>query len=47
MDPRSVARGLLENEDVSLTELWIFYWGNGGDAGIFELDAFIHGAQQL
>lgn len=47
MDPRRLARALLEQDVISLTELWLYYWRNGGDAGEMELEAFINGIEVL
>lgn len=47
MDPRLLARELLEHRKLSVMELWLYYWGNGGNAGEMEFDAFIHGIEGL
>lgn len=38
---------LLEQGVLSLAELWLYYWRNGGDAGEMEFDAFINGIEVL
>lgn len=47
MDPRLLARDLLQCHKLSLAELWLYYWGNGGTACEMEFDAFIHGIDGL
>ena len=42
-DLRQAARMILGREDVSLIDLWIFYWNHGGRCHPFEFDAFIYG----
>jgi hypothetical protein len=42
-DLRQAARMFLEREDVSLLDLWIFYWNHGGRCHPFEFDAYVHG----
>lgn len=42
-----MARALLEQGVLSLGELWLYYWRNGGDAEEIELDAFINGIEVL
>ncbi|UYY81960.1 hypothetical protein OIT41_02465 [Arthrobacter sp. YA7-1] len=38
---------LIEQQAITLDELWICYWANGGNARAFELEAFLHGAHEL
>lgn len=33
--------------DVSVQELWLRYFALGGDVGVFETDAFLHGLMPL
>lgn len=40
-------RAAFEAADVSVDELWLRYFGLGGDAGRFELDAYLNGAISL
>ncbi|MCY1199390.1 hypothetical protein D9M72_107920 [compost metagenome] len=47
IDPHTLARELLERHVLSLGELWLYYWRNGGNAGEMELDAFIYGIEVL
>jgi hypothetical protein len=42
MDLRLRARILLQQDDLALVDLWILYWGHGGDCDPFEFDALIH-----
>lgn len=37
----------LRHADVSLEELWLRYFTLGGQAGQFEIEAYIHGAMAL
>jgi hypothetical protein len=46
-DPGLEARTLLASGDVSLIQLWVLYWGQGGRVGPTELDAFIYGVPLL
>lgn len=43
-DPRQSARNLLNRDTISLEDLWIRYWGQGGNASPLELDAYVHEA---
>jgi len=36
----------MEHDVVTLEELWIRYWANGGAGDEQELDAYLHGALQ-
>lgn len=47
MDPRLLAKALLQQGELSLAELWLYYWRNGGDAEEMEFDAFINGIEVL
>ena len=47
MDVRSRARDLLAMSELSLEEIWLFYFSVGGNAGPFELEAFIFGVDML
>ncbi|MCF3141103.1 hypothetical protein LRQ04_17780 [Paenarthrobacter sp. AR 02] len=44
MDPRQSARNLLQREAITLEQLWIKYWAEGGNATPVELDAYVHDA---
>jgi hypothetical protein len=46
-NPQQEARYLLESGDVSLLQLWLLYWGQGGRADEVELDAFLYGIPLL
>ncbi|MEW1808392.1 hypothetical protein [Pseudarthrobacter sp. NPDC080039] len=46
-NPRSRARSLIDADDVSLFDLWLGYWAEGGQGGEMELDAFIRGIPLL
>lgn len=43
-EPRQLARRLQEANTITLERLWIRYWGEGGNAGPLELDAYVHEA---
>ncbi|MBT2566962.1 hypothetical protein J7I84_10745 [Arthrobacter sp. ISL-85] len=40
---QQVARVMVLQDPGWLEELWLRFWANGGSAGIFEFDAFLHG----
>lgn len=44
---QQAAYDLVENGEVSLLHLWLLYWGEGGNAGEVELEAYIHGIPLL
>lgn len=46
-DPALEARILVDSGALSLFELWLHFWGEGGQVGEMELDAFIHGIPML
>lgn len=46
-DIGAAARTLIEAGRLSVMELWLQYWALGGNAGILELDAFIHNVPML
>ena len=37
----------LRHTDISIEELWLRYFGLGGQAGQFDVEAYIHGAMAL
>lgn len=45
-DPRETARTLIEQQAISLEDLWVRYWANGGSFQPFEFDAYLNGAQR-
>ena len=47
MDARSKARDLVATSEMSLEEIWLAYFSVGGNAGLFEMEAFIYGADVL
>ena len=47
MDARSRARNLVATCEMSLDEIWLAYFSVGGNAGPFELEAFIYGVDVL
>ena len=47
MDGRSWARDLLATSELSLEKIWLSYFSVGGNAGPFELEAFIYGVDML
>ncbi|MDQ0923812.1 hypothetical protein QF038_002320 [Pseudarthrobacter sp. W1I19] len=46
-DLRAAVRSLIDAGRLSVMELWLQYWALGGNAGILELDAFIHNVPLL
>lgn len=46
-DPRRTAQTLLDRGEISVGELWLRYWANGGDAQPFEFEAYIHEMYEL
>jgi hypothetical protein len=44
-DLRQTARNLIEHHTITLERLWITYWANGGDATLFDLDAYLYEIQ--
>jgi hypothetical protein len=47
MDARSRARDLIATSKMSLEEIWLSYFSVGGNAGPFEMEAFIYGIDVL
>lgn len=47
MDARSRARDLVATSEMSLEEIWLAYFSVGGNAGPFEMEAFIYGIDVL
>lgn len=45
-DPRLAARSLIAQDRFALWQLWLRYWGNGGNAQLMEFDAYIHGTYE-
>jgi hypothetical protein len=45
-DPRLAARTMIEQNEGNLWELWLLYWANGGDAKLFEFEAYVHEAYE-
>src|SRR3712207_2064192 len=43
---RSIIRAL-KRADLSLEQLWVRYFGMGGEAGYLDVDAFVHGLGSL
>ena len=46
-NPSERALKLIEQQAITLDELWIQYWANGGNARPFELEAFLYAAYEL
>jgi hypothetical protein len=42
LDPRTQAQVLVSNDADALHRLWVWYRGNGGDAGLLEFDAYLY-----
>jgi hypothetical protein len=38
---------LIEEHVITLDDLWVQYWANGGNARELELEAFLNGAHEL
>ena len=47
MDPRTRARDLIATTEMSVEEIWLSYFSVGGNAGPFEMEAFIYGIDVL
>ncbi len=47
MDAQSRARDLVATSEMSLEEIWLAYFSVGGNAGPFEMEAFIYGIDVL
>ena len=47
MDARVRARDLIATSETSLEEIWLSYFSVGGNAGPFEMEAFIYGIDVL
>ena len=47
MDARFRARDLIAASEMSLEEIWLSYFSVGGNAGPFEMEAFIYGIDVL
>lgn len=47
MDARSRARDLVATSEMSLEKIWLAYFSVGGNAGLFEMEAFIYGVDVL
>lgn len=47
MDAQSRARDLVATSEMSLEEIWLAYFSVGGNAGPFEMEAFICGIDVL
>jgi hypothetical protein len=45
-DPRPTARNLIQQSTITLDRLWVRYWAHGGNATLFELDAYLYEIQQ-
>jgi hypothetical protein len=41
-DPRLVAQTMTLQDPDCREDLWLQYWANGGKAGRFEFDAYLH-----
>ena len=42
LDPRTQAQVLVRHSDSTLQILWAWYWGNGGNVGLVEFDAYLY-----
>lgn len=43
MDSRQTARILVLEHEITLDDLWAWYWANGGNAGLWDFDAYLFG----
>ncbi|MEE9098381.1 hypothetical protein [Pseudarthrobacter phenanthrenivorans] len=46
-DPRETARGMVQQDHVSIDCLWLRYFANGGDADPLDFEAYIYGLLEL
>lgn len=46
-DPRLTAQLLIARDEQYLHELWLHYWANGGQAQLFEFEAYLYGMIQM
>ena len=46
-DARLQAQRWVDSGELSLPVLWLHYWGQGGNVGLWEFDAYIHEALVL
>ncbi len=46
-DRRNLAAAQFESANLSLPQLWAYYFGIGGNADELALDAYLHGAMEL
>ncbi|WP_311212471.1 MULTISPECIES: hypothetical protein [unclassified Arthrobacter] len=44
-DSRQTARALVMEHEVTLDDLWAWYWANGGNARPWDFDAYLFGIQ--
>lgn len=42
-DSRETARALVQQHEITLDDLWAWYWANGGNAKPFDFDAYLFG----
>jgi len=43
MDSRQTARLLVLEHEITLDDLWAWYWANGGNAMLWDFDAYLFG----
>ncbi|WP_275777051.1 hypothetical protein [Paenarthrobacter sp. Y-19] len=43
MDSRQTARLLVLEHEITLDDLWAWYWANGGNAMLLDFDAYLFG----
>lgn len=45
-DPRMVALKMLQRNETTVDELWLWYWANGGTVEPLVFDAYLYGLQE-
>lgn len=45
-DPRMAALKMLQRNETTVDELWLWYWANGGTAEPLVFDAYLYGLQE-
>ena len=45
-DPRVTARSMIAQDEIDVDELWLRYFGNGGNTLSFEFESFLYGMNE-
>ncbi|MDR6638585.1 MULTISPECIES: hypothetical protein [Paenarthrobacter] len=45
-DSRETARTLVLDHEITLEDLWAWYWANGGNARQWDFDAYLFGIEE-